>query len=498
MSTIKKVYKNVGASILPQLVNIISNFVLPVMIIELYGSSINGLVSTVKSIVSYIALVGAGISVATTQALYAPVAKGEDETVKGMLKATGELFNKCGWIYIAIVLVVSLTYPLCIKGDTPFSLTCLLILVVSISGASEFFVVGRCRSLLYANQKVYVCTTIQAFSLLASLMLAIIMLRLKASIVLVQFGISFVYIVRALLLSYYVKKHYPQYRYNKNTPPIYSAIEKRNDAMIHQLSGLLVFGSQSIILSSMVSLEAASIYAIYSVVFSGIFSICSNMNVAVTPFIGKSIAVNRQEKIQSEFDCVEFLFFSLTTFIFMVSIVTILPFIGVYTKDADINYIYPVFALLFVLVYIFNVFRLPHSAMINAAGRFKETRWRAIAEASICVIASITFTYFLGLYGVLAGTCLAIGWRCFDMIIYSHRDILQNGFMVSSFRLLRVFIYTGAVYIVFRRPFIVVDNYIHWIEYASIIAIVAICTLLCDALLFERKTVKRLLSYFIH
>ena len=204
MKSIFQVYKNVGASILPQLVNIISNFILPVMIISLYDSSINGLLSTVKTIVAYISLVGAGISVATTQALYSPVAKGDSETVKGMLKATSQMFNKCGTIYLIIVFVISLIYPLLLDENIPYVTMVLLLLVVSVSGASEFFIVGRCRSLLYANQKVYVCTSIQAFSLIASLLLAIFMLKKEANIILVQFGISFVYVVRAFLLWLYL------------------------------------------------------------------------------------------------------------------------------------------------------------------------------------------------------------------------------------------------------------------------------------------------------
>lgn len=71
----KKVLKNIMASALPQIMNIITNLILPSLIILKFGSEINGLVSSIKSIVSYISIVGAGIATATTQALYEPVAK---------------------------------------------------------------------------------------------------------------------------------------------------------------------------------------------------------------------------------------------------------------------------------------------------------------------------------------------------------------------------------------------------------------------------------------
>lgn len=492
MKSIFQVYKNVGASVLPQLVNIISNFILPVMIISLYGSSINGLLSTVKTIVAYISLVGAGISVATTQALYSPVAKGDIETVKGMLKATSQMFNKCGTIYLVIVFVISLIYPLLLDENIPYLTMVLLLMVVSVSGASEFFIVGRCRSLLYANQKVYVCTSIQAFSLIASLLLAIFMLKKEANIILVQFGISFVYVVRAFLLWLYVKKQYPQYLYERDTKPILSATAKRNDAMIHQLTGLVVLGSQSLILSLMVSLEAASIYSVYNIVFSGLYSICSNMNVAVTPFIGRSYAISVMNRIQQQFNCVEYLFFIITSLVFMICIVTILPFVDVYTKGADITYHYPLFAILFVATFIFNVFRLPHSSMINVAGMFRETRMRAIIEALICIVVSIIATYFCGLYGVLIGTCTAIGWRCLDMIVYSHKYILHEHFRMSVFRLIRSLIYCAFLYCLTRKISIEITTYIEWLIFTLKILLVAILIVGVDAFLLERKTLKQL------
>lgn len=492
MKSIVQVYKNVGASVLPQLVNIISNFVLPVMIIGLYGSSINGLLSTVKTIVAYISLVGAGISAATTQALYSPVANGDRETVKGMLKATSKMFNRCGIVYLVIVFVISLIYPLFLEDNIPFITMVLLLLVVSISGASEFFIVGRCRSLLYANQKVYVCTTIQALSLIASLLLAVFLLKMKADIILVQFGVSFVYVMRAFLLWSYVKKHYPQYMYVKNTRPIFSATAKRNDAMIHQLTGLVVLGSQSLILSLMVSLEAASVYAVYNIVFSGLYSICSNINVAVTPFIGRSYAIGGRLRVQQQFNCVDYLFFVITSFVFMICIVTVLPFVDVYTKGADITYHYPIFAILFVVAFIFNVFRLPHSSMINVAGMFRETRIRAIIEAILSIVISIITTSLYGLYGVLIGTSVAIGWRCFDMIVYSHKHILHEDFRLSVFRLIRCLVYCAFLYFITRMFSIDIATYLEWFILTLKVALVAVFIVAADAFLFERKTLNQL------
>lgn len=489
MKTITIVYRNLGSSVLPQLVNIVSNLILPGMIILAYGSATNGLVSTVKALISYISLVGSGVSVATTQSLYQPVAQKDIMTIKGMMKATENMFNKCGWIYIAIVGLVSFAYPFFISGaPIDYYSMVVLMLVISISGASEFFVVGKCRSLLYANQKVYVCTSIQALSLLVSLMLAIIMLKAKVSIILVQFGISFVYIMRALLLYLYVRKNYAECIDTKDIEPITRVVEKRKSAMIHQLTGLIVFGSQTIILTSMVSLEAASIYAVYNIVFSGIYSICSNLNVAVSPFLGKTYALGNIKATRKEYDYVDFSVNLLCVIIFSVTALTILPFIGIYTTQADINYVDPLFAILFVIVQTFNVRRLPCGSMINGAGHFKQTQNRAIIEATICCVSSVLFTYFFDIYGVLLGTGLAIGWRCLDMITYSHWHILHNSAKHALFRLLRLTVYVCVACWLTQYILIPMDTYLTWFLYALAIFIIALMIAVTDSYLFDKQS----------
>ena len=49
----KKTLKNLIFNLLQQIVSIVTGFILPPLIIHNYGSSINGLISTIKQIVMY-------------------------------------------------------------------------------------------------------------------------------------------------------------------------------------------------------------------------------------------------------------------------------------------------------------------------------------------------------------------------------------------------------------------------------------------------------------
>ncbi len=492
----EKFLKNIFSSSLPQIAGIITNFILPPLIIAQYGSEINGLISTSRVILGYIALVGAGISSAVTQSLYAPVSKGDDWTVKGMLHAASNMFNRYGLIYIFIMLVVSVFYPLFIKNFNQHFLVMLLLIVMSLSSISEFFAIGRCRALLYAHQKVYITSIIQSLGTLVGLLLAYILLQLKVNIVIVQFALSMAYVSRAFLLIWYIDKHYPQYHDFKQVPPISQAVRKRKNALVHQLAGLVVMGTQTAILTFLIGLDAASIYAVYNIIFAGVQSLCNSLNTSITPFLGKEYALHSIDKLRAMYNCLEYVYFCLVAFTYSVTMVMLLPFISLYTKKADINYEYPIFAALFTYVSSFYVLKIISSSLINAAGYFKETQGRAIIEASATLILSVLFTHCFGLIGVLIGTGIALGWRCIDSIWYANKYILKQPNLRSFFRASFVYFSITLACIFVQRNIITCDSYLAWVKTSCLISMEVLAFLLFISLLFEYKT-WRVLVYYV-
>lgn len=491
-----KAIKNILASILPQLVNVITNLVLPGLIIVRFGSEMNGLVSTTKTIVSYISLVGAGIATAVTQALYEPVAKKDTERIKGMLHAAGNMFNKYGLLFCLLTIAVALLYPIFISTDIDYKIMVILLIVMSLSGASEFFAIGRCRALLYANQQVYACMLIQAASLFIGFLLAIIMLKLGMGILLVEFAISFIYVVRGIFLSAYVKKRYPELKNYRETPPINDAISKRNDAMVHQLSGVIVAGSQAAILSILVDLRAASIFAVYNIVFSGLQSICSNLSTAVTPFMGRVLALGEEKRLNRLYDLIEYAFFTLVAFVYSVTAITILSFVSIYTVGADISYHYPLFASLFVLSSAFYILKLPSISLVNIAGHFKETKWYAIIETLLSIVVSLILTMSIGKEGVLIGSGLAMTWRCIISIIYADKVILKRSHTISFARLISVIIMLLISCVCAQFIQFTPSNYLQWI-YMALVSCIAVCiVIVLEGVIFERKTINYAISLF--
>ena len=170
----------------------------------------------------------------------------------------------------------------------------------------------------------------------------------------------------------------------------------------------------------------------------------------------------------------------------------IVPFVSVYTRNADISYIYPIFAIIFVYTSAFYILKIPSNALINISGCFKETRWRAILEAVLTLVLSVILTKLLGINGVVLGTGIALAWRCLDTIVYSNKNILLCKNKKSILRLIRVLaILSITAFFSLKMP-INVTNFFAWIKYAIITSVVIIIILIINVLIFDLQTLKDL------
>lgn len=99
------------ASLLLQVIVLLSGLILPRFILEAYGSSVNGMITSVNQFLTYLGLAEAGVGTATVVALYTPLALKQTEEVNSILSATRKFYNKSGMLFLALTLVLIGVYP---------------------------------------------------------------------------------------------------------------------------------------------------------------------------------------------------------------------------------------------------------------------------------------------------------------------------------------------------------------------------------------------------
>lgn len=135
----KKALINIISSIILQIVIIVSGFIIPKLIITVYGSNINGLITSITQFLSFIVLLEAGFGPVIKSILFKPIADKDKSTIEKILKSSEKIFRIIALIFIAYIILLCIILPRVFEKDFDSLLTISLIVIISISTFSEYF-----------------------------------------------------------------------------------------------------------------------------------------------------------------------------------------------------------------------------------------------------------------------------------------------------------------------------------------------------------------------
>lgn len=485
---------NVIINAICQITNYAVSFLIPPLLINTYGSVVNGLITTVKQVISYLSLVGAGISESTIVSLYKPLHEEDCLKISAIYNAIGKTFNRAGWVFSTLSVILAFILPLIKKDGMPYYFITCMVLILSIGGASEFFVAGKYRALITADQKVFVVNIAQTVGTVVGAALTILFVRLKVNVLIVQSIATITYVLRICLLFVYVRRRY--YYLDKKIIPDYSAISRRRAATVHQMSYMVIFGSQPIFISYFCGFKEASVYSIYSMIFSGIMTLLNTFSSAVIASVGNLMEEDDVNHLRMVYKVFEYLFFTATYACFATALSMINSFLELYVGNiSDTQYIRKELIVLFVCMGLMNCIRSPGLTMINAKGHYKETQTRALLEMGICIVGQLFLALPFGIVGVLIATILAFLYRTTDIIAYSHHRILLDSIKPTLGRLLVNTIPLIAIGYLSSRLSIIASNYMIWIVFASATFVVTTIVFGIIGYLYDVNTGKTAYKY---
>lgn len=478
---------NVAANLLLQLITAVCGFILPPLVIQTYGSAINGMVSSIGQFIAYLGIVEAGIGGASIAALYKPLAEKNNQKRNAVLSATRLFYNKSGFLFVILIFILALFYPFIINNSIDFFSASLMVLILGISGTAEFFLFGKYRVLLIADRKNYIISIIQIIGTVLNTVVAILLIKLGASIFLVKTVTALIFLFCYFLINFYVYRHYVDL--NLRVPPDNASINQKKNVLVHQICALVVVNSPTIIITIFCGLKDASIYSVYFLIFNALGNLMGSFSTGMQAFFGQSLYGDDINKTQRLYNKFETFYFVVCGWAYSCSYLLIMPFMKVYTRNmTDANYLQPMLAILFVVSGLGSRIRTPSGLLIEAAGHYRNTQWRSILEASICLIGSIVFVLLFGLSGVLLGNLCSSIYRTIDMIIYSSTKVLRVSPLRSFIKLLILAILYGlSIFYISYLKYDVV-SYNTWFIYALVVgSFLAVPCLIISVWQFMRR-----------
>lgn len=445
----QKIKRNVISGLVYQVVLIALSFLLPRLYLENFGSEVNGVLSTIKQIFTYMCLLEAGVGLATTQALYKPVAESDFKKADAILSATNNYYIKTGVIYSAIVLVIAFVYSFMIPTGISGGVVFTIIILNAVPSLFSYFVQAKYRILMEVDGRKYVINNSETLLQLASNILKILVLVLTDSLILIQLVYCVLALIQMGYLYLYAKKRYTWL--NLKTEPDYKAISQKKSVLIHQISAMVFNNTDIILLSVLSGFKVVSVYTIYNIFFSQIQAFITNIISGFSFALGQTFHADR-EKFDKLYNMYETFYIMATFIIYTLMAVFLLPLIQIYTggiNDADYTNVPLVF--LFAVMNLLSNGKLPSNHVLEYSGKFRETRSHAIIEMMINIVVSVFAIVKWGICGAIIGTITALAYRGTMMIYYANRKVLER----SVWKTYKLWIIDGAAFALVMAVFFV-------------------------------------------
>ena len=375
----------------------------------LLGREYLGLNGLFADVLSMLSLAELGFSASITYSLYRPVAQGDTETIKSLVRLYRRVYRAVGMVVLAVGLSLTPFLSFFVKKmpeDIPYIP---LIYVLNLANASISYFFAYKSTLLFVYQKKYVETAIRAAVSLGATAAQIGVLLLTRNYLYYLFLAIGATIVQNAAVSIQADRLYPYLR-EKNVrplpPEILGEIRRNVQAMLlHRIGAVAVFNTDNLLISKFVGVATAGLYSNYVMIRSFLNIMVGALFDVITPALGNLAATEAMEGKQAAFR--RLAFFSAWLFGWMSICLFCLydPFIDLWLGE---GYLLPAPAVLLIVVNFYvTSMRTPVINTKSVLGLFWYDRHNSIVEAAFNLVVSVLLARRWGVEGIMAGTLIS-------------------------------------------------------------------------------------------
>jgi len=492
MAMKRKVAWNSLAALLSRLVALVSGFILPRLLLEHFGSEVNGLTQSIKQFLGVISFLDLGVGQVMRSALYKPLAAADHHRISCIMVSGKKYYRTLAYMLMGYVLILICIYPLITEQLFDWLFTATLIIAMAISSFAQFYLGIANEQLLQADQRGYVIFLLQVVGNVANILISVWMIRMGASIQAVNLASSLVFLLRPVVVWLYVRR---VYAIDDRARYTVEPIAQKKEGVAQHISAVVLDGTDTIVLTLLSSLTNVSIYSVYYLVITSVQGFYQSATAGVQSAVGLMWAMQDKKRMHSMFVTVETVLHVVVVFVFSCMGVLIVPFIRVYTAGlTDADYVQPLFAALLVLAYGIRCLRTPYNMWILAAGHYRETQKCHIWAALINLAVSALMVTQLGLVGVAIGTLIAMVYQTIWMALYNTRALLKRPVRSIIKRFAVDALMAGLICVLTRGIHLTAVGYVEWVWMAIKVALIAAAVVATVMMLCYRTEVSMILK----
>jgi len=424
---VKSSLLNITVGVGNQLIITILSFVSRTVFINSLGIEYLGINALFTSILAMLSLAEAGIGSSIIYNLYKPVALNDKPKILALMNLYKKAYLTIAGVVFLLGLALLPFLGFFVK-DTSVSNITFIYLIFLLNTAVPYLFVHK-QSFLNVNQKNYIVTAAFSVSAIISTSLKIAILYYTENYILYLVVESAITIATSIVLAQFVNRMYPLLKERmtaKLDPETKAAFLKNMKAIILQnIGNYFIFGVESILISSFVSVIAVGLYSNYQMLITLARTFLNQIFSNLYHSVGNLVAQESTDKIYQVFRVTYLLNFWLYSLACIGIYVLVQPLIEVWLGD---NFLMEsaVLAVLAIQFYERGM-RNTITTVKTTAGIFHQDRFAPLVQAAINLAVSIVLVHFFGILGVfIGGTISALAvpfWRTPQLV---YREVFHK------------------------------------------------------------------------
>ncbi len=417
--------KNLYTALIGQAAGIIISFFARKVFLMCLSREYLGVSGLFTNILTVLSLAELGVGSAMTFALYKPIADGDRELIKSLMRLYKRAYTAIGCAVLIFAAVLTPFYPFFMNEapDIP-NLTAIYLLYAANTGISYFFTYKR--TLIICDRKRYIATIYRyGFYFLLNIVQIIALLLTKSYVLFMVLQVVFT-LAENICLSIYADKAYPYLR-EKNIKPlpknVSTEIVQNIKAMImHKIGGIAVNSTDNILLSKITGIVSAGIYSNYYLITNALNTVIMQVFSSVSAEVG-NLNAEKEDKSALIGSFYKMFFLNFWIYGFSLSCLVSLfnPFITLWLGD---GMTFDMTAVICISVSFFITgMRRTVLTYRESAGVFRPDRYKPAAEAAVNLIASVILAHKLGSCGIFLGTIISTLSLCIwiePLVVYKY------------------------------------------------------------------------------
>lgn len=399
--------RNIFFGVILKLYQIFVPFLIRTAIIHLMGVQYLGLSSLFTSILQVLNLAELGVDSAMVYSMYKPIAEDDGTTVCALMNLYRMYYRIIGLIIAVIGIAVTPFIPKLIKGDVPSDINIHILYLLNLTATVlSYWLLAYKNSILQAHQRTDIISKVTLITNTIQYILQFLVLWIFRNYyfyVLVMLGTQ---VLTNIITAVVANRIYPNFKPagNLSKKQVKEINQRIKDLFTSKLGGVIVGSADTLVISAFLGLTDLAIYQNYYFIINSITGFIFIINSSICAGIGNSLITETNEKNYHDFEKFNFILFWVMGFCICCFLALMQPFMEIWIgRKFMLSY---GMVILFCIYFFCNVYEKALSVFKDAAGIWREDRFRPLIYGVCNLVINIMLVKVCGLYGIILSTVL--------------------------------------------------------------------------------------------